>query len=287
MAEQRVFVWVATLGKIRRGTIRLDADVESRTTAVQQQLAEAELTCSDGERPYRLVLGLASIVTRGVYHTMTRLTRAEREQLGFWESLANCSLSGHCYLFDVKHVSAVDASARLQHLTEKKFRGLVNTLEGGQGPRLIAGLKQPLPELPPALVPSIVVRLPAPYAQLLVAGHCQWNSFLLPQVPAYRPGFAGTRGLTFCWRTLGLVRPVLPDPDHGHHFNECELSLTADVALEIADALRDVANNRSEDNAVYDPGTLQKHVATMQLVHDQLQANHIVKMPENCNIATC
>ena len=273
MADRRVFVWIATLGKIRRGAVRVDADVEACTPAVKRQLAEIYQPDA-GHRPYRMVLGLASISISGIYHTLMRLTGAQREQLHFWQSLADVGLSGHAAVFQVEHVTVTEVNARLQQLTDKKNRGLVNELEEGQGPRLMADLQQQMPELPPGFVPSTVVRLPAPFAQLLVARHGEWTSFLLPQVPADRAGLIGTRGLVFSWQTLQLAPPVLPI--QVRNFAESELVLSADVALEIADSLREVAMTSSADNPACDLGALQRHVAILQLVHDQMQASHVV-----------
>ena len=239
------FVWLTTLGKLKRGGTRVDADLEALTPSIVRQLQAAGLPSEAIPENYRCVLGLASIQPCCAYDHMVKLSTAEREQLHYWQSLADCCMSGMASRFKVVHSYAFTEVHRLQQLSERKFRGLVCSLEDGQEDQLFATLGGAFIGLPAGSA-SIVVRLPAPFARLIAAG--AWTSCLLPQLPpAGKGSFAGTTGLGFNWDVLRLDRPAQPQGLLA--FQESDLALTADIAIEIADALRDLAATLPEGHA--------------------------------------
>ena len=163
----------------------------------------------------------------------------------------------------------------MQQLSGRKIRGMLNVLEEGQAAALFASLPGGFPGLPQGAAPELVVRLPAPYAALLVAG--AWQSFALTQVPPEPGALAGTSGLQFNWKTLNNPRHLIPAaPANLAQFKDSDPELTADTALEIADTLRDYAVQLG-DAALADHVGLQRCVAVMQRVHEHLSPLAFVK----------
>ena len=260
------FVWLSTLGKVRRGGVRVDADAEALTPAVCQELQAAGLSESTGA-PYRQIVALVEITSVCPFHIMTKLRHPPHlHQILFWQSLANTCLYGSCYLFRVGRVIPLPDEHRIQQLGGGKLRGFVNVLEEGQGPRMLRSLGA-VPGLIPDEIQDVVVRLPGPFAQLIASG--SWDTFVLPQIPVVE---GGTSGLCFSWSLLPVACPA--QPNGLLQFPDIDLELNAAAVLEMADTLREFATLAHGEQI---PAQLQRLVATLQKFHDEICPEVFVK----------
>ena len=271
MGEPRErYVWIASLGALKRGKLRVQAAVEALTPFVVRELrnhgllTDAPVGVAELEEqgtPWLkggYILGLAAIQVTRVHHPLLKLRPHEREQVNLWEALADADLTDRAFLFDIGRLAQLPEPVHMQQLSGRKIRGMLNVLEEGQAAALLASLQGAFPGLPQGAVPEVAVRLPAPYAALLAAG--AWRSFALPQARPEPGVSAGTSGLQFNWGTLSYPRHLIPAvPPNLAQFQDTDLELTADMALEIADALRDHAAQLGHA-ALADDAGLQRHV---------------------------
>jgi hypothetical protein len=106
------YVWIASLGALRRGKLRVQAAAEALTPFVLRELrahgllnsnapagvgiaelVEEGVSCLKGGH----VFGLAAIRLTRVHHPLLKLQPHEREQVNLWEAFADADLSARAF----------------------------------------------------------------------------------------------------------------------------------------------------------------------------------------------
>ena len=137
MADLPCYMWVSSLGNVRRGGIRVNADQEALTPSVVRALRSAGLP-EALPADHRHIFALVRLDHCECFHAMSQLHSSVRQQVHFWQSLCESNLYGQAYRFDVTHVVPLPDGHRVQQLGGGKLRGFANLLEDGQGHRLLA-----------------------------------------------------------------------------------------------------------------------------------------------------
>ena len=196
-----------------------------------------------------------------------RLCDAERDQIHLWECLLRATLHGCAYLFEVVDCCCFDEPVQLQHYSSRCVRGLVATLEVGQAPRLLElldGLPQGTPEWmldSQGEAVATIVRLPAPYCRLLLAG--TWRSFVLPRGGLVGGRRGGASAIHFNWEMLDIAGGQVPVPPRLFGPNAGDVSdLNTDVLHELCDVLRECS---TLCDLTTEPGQ-RKHASLERLV---------------------
>lgn len=239
------FAWLGSLGIVKHGRAVIDPALEAGTPDVRHELSASGCDATAATSPglHKHLFSLVGFKVSAAYHSLLMLRGHERHQLRFWEQLVGDILgNGAAFVFDIVHLAALPQPCAAQQFSSRKFRGLVNVLEEGQASRLLRTLGAQPSWLPPDSEPTVVVRLPTPYAALITAG--KWCSMLLPRLPV-GAGHSGTSGYTFQWSLLGVADdmiPGVPDVVLGDTENAAQPSgapaLTPSVASAAADLLR-------------------------------------------------
>ena len=173
------------------------------------------------------------------------------------------------YIFRVHRCTKLPRPQPLQQYTNRKFRGLVTSLEEEQAPRVIAQQFDIVPWLGD-VIPTVAVRLPAPFCRLIVEG--KWKHFVLPQCPVGHHG--GSASLQFNWGMLGIpfADVPLPPPSGAPDVEESEIDLDRDMMFQITNHLRVYAAELDLEDEFSLPlyFDLENCVVHLQTLYEQL-----------------
>ena len=114
-------VWLASLKTLKRGKLKVAVGREALSPFVAQSLQHAN--CEVQSREDTMgggVYALAAIRLVAVYHRMLKLMPHEREQLQFWEAIADADMEGHAFF------SKCATSLRYQTLCVSNTYPIVN-----------------------------------------------------------------------------------------------------------------------------------------------------------------
>ena len=212
---------------------------ESRSQSVEDALQRHGL---DDNREGCHVYALLQVCVDDVVHPMLTMSGTEREQLQYWQDVADASLSvgdHYAYRFKIVRAHPLAEPMPLQFVTTKRLRGLIITLEDHQTPSLLAALQHPLPTWTQTESPSTAIRTPPSYALLCSAR--VWRSIVLPHCPSFRAqGGRGSSALEISWSALNIPQRTLPTRPQNLHIPP-DLQLDSRTATRSAYFLREYA----------------------------------------------
>jgi hypothetical protein len=268
-----VACWCASLGYLKLQARRVYIPLEAAHDDVVQSLRAAEVSDAVASQA-NVIFGIVLLSLGQSYSFMQVYTAAERLQINFWEALLDYMvLDGRLFRFEVRHAVHLEQPVPLMQCGNSKQRGFVVGLEAGQADNLWPMLDEQEQALFGVRPPTVAVRLAPQHACLVV--HGIWHSIFLPHLP--RVWDAGARGgstsMHVKWDLLGIEQPDVGEPPA---LLSISPELSAQMALEVADALRHAARAMVGDGERYEH--MQSFVHCMQYVHNQLQPVYFAKM---------